>query len=932
MNHSRKRTIVIRRFVILCACALVIALIEARAQSVRHSGVVTDESGSPIANAGLALENPNGALVQKSSTDNQGKFSFESLAAGSYVLTISASKFEPRRMILEVPRYQSPKMAPEIAIKLSPAQIRGEITITANRGAVVETENSAPVVSVREQSDFRARPIATIGNALENAVGVMTQQSAYGQVSPFLRGLTGYQVLNLIDGVRFNNSTFRSGPNQYLAFAEPSQVQRVEAMLGPASSQYGSDALGGAIQLVTLSPNFSGEPHGELQTFAASADASAGADAKFSIGSERLAWLAGGSWRRLNDLRAGGGADSRHVFKRFFGLSDDLIRDLYGSRQQDTGFTQYGAHTKLAARMANDQNLTLWYQRSDLDRVRGYKDLWGGLGRLRSDFEPQALQFFYARYEKSSLGFLDSLSGTFSINSQSDGSIRQGLRASNTITRDESEVNSFGYALQATTHIANRNAVVFGGEIYNERIGAWRDDTDPRTNTPVEKRALYPNGSRYTTYGLFAQDTLDLVRGKVRATFGGRYTRASFKTFADQNRDAAGNNLGVIDSARTFDDLTFNANLSWQLSPAFALNFLSSRGFRAPNLNDLGALGLNDLGYEIPAEAAASAGGLIGVSDGEGVASNGRKVGSLEAERLFNYEFGATLRLRRLYVRAHAFDAELKDPIVRRTLLFPVGGAPSQLAGVAVTPIAQTAAQRAQNVVSVATPIDPRAVKAFVNEGKSKYYGVETIFHYTASPQWSVEGNYSYLVGRELNPNRFIRRLPPQQGFLAIRFQPGGRSNWIELSGNFSGPQERLSGGDITDERIGAARRRSDITDFFQGSLIRPFINAGTDGVFGTVDDLFTPTNETAAQIRDRVLPIGATINGVTITDDNSRAPLYTKTAGFASLNLRGGIAITENVSLNVALRNLLDRNYRVHGSGIDAPGVNLFVGVNFSF
>lgn len=927
MNLSRKQTVIVCRIAIFCACVFLTAFIQARAQSSPR-GVVTDESGSPIIEADLTLHNPHGTLIQKTSTDKEGRFLIKSLPPGSYVLTISALQFEPRRMILEFPHYEPA----EIAIKLSPARVRGEITITANRGAVIEAENSAPMVSVRDQDDFRARPLATIGNALEGAAGVMTQQSAYGQISPFLRGLTGYQVLNLIDGVRFNNSTFRSGPNQYLAFAEPSQAQRVEAMLGPASSQYGSDALGGAIQLITLSPNFSREAHGELQTFAASADASVGADAKVAIGSERVAWLAGGAWRRHNDLRAGAGVDSRHAFKRFFGLSDDLIRDLYGSRQQDTGFTQYGAHTKLAARLAHDQNLTLWYQRSDLDRVRGYKDLWGGLGRLRSDFEPQALQFFYARYEKSGLGFLDSLSGTFSINSQSDGSIRQGLRASNTITRDESRVNSFGYALQATTHIANRNAVVFGGEIYNEHVGAWREDTDPRTNIPVEKRALYPNGSRYTTYGLFGQDTLDLVRGKVRATFGGRLTRVDFKTFADRNRDAAGNNLGVIDSARTFDDLTFNASLSWQLTPELALNFLTSRGFRAPNLNDLGALGLNDLGFEIPAEAAAAVGGLVGTSDGEGVASNGKKVVALEAERLFNYEIGATLRLRRLYVRAHAFDAELKDPIVRRTLLFPAPGAPSQLAGVTVAPIAPTAAQRAQSVVSVATPLDPRAVKAFVNEGKAKYYGVETIFHSTIPPQWSVEGAYSYLIGRELDPNRFIRRLPPQQGFLAIRFQPGGRSAWIELSGNFSGPQKRLSGGDITDERIGAARRRSDITDFFQASLVRPFINAGADGFFGTADDLFTPTNETVAQIRDRVLPIGATINGVTITDDNARAPLYSKTAGFASFNLRGGIAIAENVGLNLALMNLLDRNYRVHGSGIDAPGVSLFVGLKFTF
>ncbi len=868
--------------------------------------------------------------MQESTTDNHGRFWFDRLRPGSYLIKIYADGFEPQQMVLKVP----PNQQPTIRIELSLMPVRSEITITANRGAIAETGASAPIVNVRDQDDFRARPLATIGNALEGSAGVTVQQSAYGQASPFLRGLTGYQVLNLIDGVRFNNSTFRSGPNQYLAFAEPSQAQRVEAMLGPASSQYGSDALGGAIQLLTLSPSFSEsyDPavNGELRTFAASADASFGADANVSVGVRNIVWLVGGAWRRHNDLRAGGGRDSHHVFKRFFGLSDNLVRELYGARQQDTGFTQFGAHTKLAARLADNQNLTLWYQRSELEGVRGYKDLWGGLGRLRSDFEPQALQFFYARYEKSGLGVLDSLSGTFSINSQGDGSIRQGLRATNAVTRDESLVNSFGYALQATTHVASRNAVAFGGEIYNEHISAHRDDTGPRANIPVEKRALYPNGSRYTTYGLFAQDTLDVVRDKLRATFGGRSTRVTFKTFADRNRDAAGANLGVIDSSQTFDDLTFNANLSWQVTGAFTLNLLTGCGFRAPNLNDLGALGLNDLGYEVPAEAAV--GGLIGTSDGEGVASNGRRVSALRAERLFNYELGATLRLRRLYVRAHAFDAKLKDPIVRRTLLFPAGGVPAQLAGIAVAPIAQSLAQRDQHVVSVATSLDPRAVKAFVNEGAAKYYGVEAIFRYAISTEWSAEGNYSYLVGRELDPNRFIRRLPPQQGFLALRFQPGGKYPWVELSGNFSGAQERLSGGDVTDERIGTARRRRDITDFFQGSLVSQFINPGADGIFGTSDDIFAPTDETAAQIRDRVLPIGATINGVRIVDDNSRAPLYAKTAGFASLNLRAGIALAENVGLNIALMNFLDRNYRVHGSGVDAPGINLFVGLKFSF
>ena len=164
---------------------------------------------------------------------------------------------------------------------LTLAGFQSNVTVTAERGTVADVERTRPVVTVRDADDFRSRPLATIGNALEGGAGIMAQQSTYGQVSPFLRGLTGYHVLNLIDGVRFNNSTFRSGPNQYLAFVDPAQAQRIEAMLGPASSQFGSDALGGTIQVLTPSPllarGMQRRVTGSANLFAASGDESAGA-------------------------------------------------------------------------------------------------------------------------------------------------------------------------------------------------------------------------------------------------------------------------------------------------------------------------------------------------------------------------------------------------------------------------------------------------------------------------------------------------------------------------------------------------------------------------------------------------------------------------------------------------------------------------------
>ncbi len=928
-----------QRFVFVTVALLTGALgvpFSAGAQEIQRRVTVVEESGGAIAGARWVLRSSQGTVLQQGGTDAAGAFTIAGLPPGTYWLEVAAPAFQERRMSVEL----SAREAPPLDVSLGLAGFRSEVTVTAQTGIASDIEEAGAVVTVRSD-DFRTRPLSTIGSALDGAPGVMVQQSTYGQSSPFLRGLTGYQVLNLVDGIRFNNSTFRSGPNQYLAFVDPSQVQQIEAMLGPASSQFGSDALGGAIHVLTPRSHFGGSGRvnvkGGVSVFGGTADQSGGGDAGAAIATQNISWNVGGSWRRLNDLRAGDGSDSHHVLRRFFGLSDPQIEEITGTRQLDTGFAQSGFNTKVAARLGHQQSLTSWYQYSDQQDVRGYKDLWGGLGRLRSDFDPQRLHFFYTRYEKLDVGGLDWLTGTFSLNSQGDGSIRQGLRTTDPIVDDDVRVGAFGYAVQAGVHVASRQALVFGAEIYDEHIDAERHQTDPATGATQQRRALYPNGSRYRTAGLFVQDTVDIVRGAarggVKANFGARFTRVDVDTFADRNLDDVGQSLGVVDSSQSFQNWAFNVGLTWQATEVLAINALVGRGFRAPNLNDLGALGLNDLGYEVPAQATVGAGAFVGASDGEGVLSSGRRVSDLEAESLMNYEVGAVLRWRGLYARAHAFDAELTNPIVRRTLTFPIDQLPATLAGLPVTMIPPTSAQRVQGVASVATAFDPRAVKAFVNDGSARYYGIDALMTWRLSPRWFTETSYSYLVGHDLHPTRPVRRLPPQQGGMSIRFQPGGRRlSWIGASALLSGAQKELSGGDVTDERIGAARRRTDISDFFRGGLIRPFLSAGNDGSFGTADDVFALTNETVAQIRDRVLPIGATINGVTIVDDGTRVPLYLDTSAFASLSLEAGVSITSNLNLNLAITNVLDRNYRIHGSGVDAPGINVYARLTASY
>ena len=745
------------------------------------------------------------------------------------------------------------------------------VTVTAVRGAAVDAADSPQVNLVGERSG------PTVAHALEAQPNVHLQQTGPGQVSPFLRGLTGYQVLNLVDGVRFNNSTFRSGPNQYLAYLEPSQADHVESMLGPSGTQYGSDGLGGTIQVLSRAGRFTDVPRwaGRLNLDGHSADLSGGGAGEIAYSSAKLFALLGGAGSRHNDLRAGGGFDSHNVLTRLYGFDRQQVKSLLGSRLPDTAYSQAGAHGKVAFRPSSTQLITGWYQRGELWGVRNYKDLWGGLGRLTSELTPQLMDLAYVRYEKLQAGPFDSLSARFSINSQRDGGIRQNLRATDAVTREYNRVNALGYSGQGVTHVGSHTLVTFGGELYDEAIRSRR------TLNNLAVRPLYPDNSSYRSGGAFAQGTTELP-ARLRLGYGVRYTRINYTNLA-------------------FADWTGHGSLSYRLTPLFGLHVTGSRGFRAPNLNDLGSIGLNDLGYEMPVVEALAARPLLADSAGEGALSKGSAARALGVETLRNLEAGVAWRSTRHSGRVQFFDAALSDPIARRTLLFPANSVPTSLAGIAVSPLVPTAAQQAQGVVTVATGFDPRAVKAFVNDGAARYWGGESLWRTDFSSRWRLTANYSYLLGRDVNPNRNIRRLPPQQGEVALRY---GRRWWVEGVVRASGAQERLSGGDIDDERIGGSRRRSDIADFFNGARA-PRIG------------------ETLLQIQNWVLP------GVA---DSVRVALYSNTPGWTTVELRGMLPLGERWTVYGGLSNLADRNFRIHGSGVDAPGLNASLGARLTF
>jgi outer membrane receptor protein involved in Fe transport len=760
---------------------------------------------------------------------------------------------------------------------------------------------------------------------LEPASGVLVQETTPGQASPFLRGLTGYQTLLVVDDIRLNTSMFRSGPNQYLGFLEPGQIETVEAVLGPSSAAFGSDALGGTVQLRTRSarpgPPGAAWTHGDAGMSGASGDWSVRVDATVSTGWGSARWgrvwlLGSGSGRRHNDARTGGALDSHHVYTRFFGLPAR-------GRLQDTGFRQYGTLLKGGWRSESGHDLTASYQRGAMRDVRAYRELQGGLGRLQALYQPQSLDLLYGRWERYGWGVLESLRATVSYNRQVDDSQRQGPLYSDVITRDWNRAEATGGTLQGTATPWRALQIGFGADLYRERIASARTEENPATGQPAVKRAQYPDGSLYRSGGFYAQARWQSAGGRWQAGAEGRWTDVAV---------TLGPAAGAPGGGQRFQNATWNANLRWRAHPALAFGALAGRGFRAPNLNDLGTLGLTGLGFEVPAAEAVSAGAQFGADASEGALPVGRAPRPLRAESMLNYELSARLTLGRFSWRAQGFTFDLHDPIVRRTMLFPLAAPPTAVAGMAVQPVAPTAAQRTAGVTGVATALDARAIKAFVNDGSSRYAGVETDLRWALTRRWSVEASSTWITGRERSPDRPARRLPPRMSGASLRYAGAPRRPWFELGLSAHGEQARLNPGDVDDERIGASRRRADIAAFFRAGMNAASVSPGADGRPGTADDVFAPTGETLRQMQDRVLPLGTVVQGVLVVNDQSRAPLFTRSPGWWTARVRAGMPVGERWDLFGGVENMLDRDYRVHGSGIDGMGRSVFAGIRFRF
>ena len=425
--------------------------------------------------------------------------------------------------------------------------------------------------SVIDLQDLLERAPADMLQALERETGVLMQRTQRGAASPFIRGLTGQQVLILIDGIRMNNATFRTGPNQYFNTIDPGMVDHIEVIRGPQTVLWGSDAMGGVINVVTRRTPVDALLNDPLRTWTSRYSSADGGiytrlNYQFQKGATRV--FAGSGYGNFNDLDRGG--------------------DL--GRQPATAYSQYSGDVRVDRLITENQAVTLsvqHFEQHDVFRTDRFPS-------RRTIVDPQQRSMAYVRFQGTDMGEIyDNYMLTFSMHRQRE----QATDArSDKSYWDDMETDNYSYGLQLLLgrELENGWNLTYGVDSYRDVVDSFRNRYDNLTNEFVSSPTpKYPDDGRFRQTGAFLQIDKEL---SDRLSFNGgvRFTRAHAQVTpmvdVDHDNDPATDpESQPVFISPTFDDWSAGGGLNFKLDENTALVGSVSEGFRAPNLDDLAA-------------------------------------------------------------------------------------------------------------------------------------------------------------------------------------------------------------------------------------------------------------------------------------------------------------------------------------------------------
>ena len=583
--------------------------------------------------------------------------------------------------------------------------------VVTSRNIKTSQAKSPYVISAIDQTQIRETNARTTPEALQGVAGVFLQKTNHGGGSAFIRGLTGNQTLLVIDGIRLNNATYRYGPNQYLNTIDMFTLERVDVLKGIGAIEYGSDAMGGVINLTTKEVNTSGFKDFKLSNTSKflSSQMEKTNRTEMSYAANNLSILGGLSIKRYGDIVGGDGVGN----------------------QAPTGYREKNYNIKAKVKLSSSQEITFSTQNTIQRDIPIYhKIVLENFKINQVDKQVHNLNYLKYRYaskHKVISEILVTLSQQRSIENRSNQKNNATL-----LRKERDTIHSTGITAEMIVKPTKNWTSNTGVDIYSDLVNSNTTETNTSANTQIQKRGLYPNGSIYKNNSLFNIHYLNL--GKLSIIAGIRYNFLDIRI-----SDTTLGNVTLKPSA-----LVTNYGVNYQVNKNHFIFGSISTGYRAPNIDDLGTLGIVDFRYEIPSY-------------------------NLKPEKSKNIELGYKYNAVKTNFSVSLFQMNLKDVIAR--------------------------------IIVDGQVVNGYNVYTKKNIETSYIKGTEISVSHKINNHFAFQTNATYTYGQNVTKNEPMRRMPPFFGQNTLSWH--SKNKTVAIRHQFAGKQTRLAKGDIDDNRIG---------------------------------------------------------------------------------------------------------------------------------
>lgn len=433
-------------------------------------------------------------------------------------------------------------------------------------------------VSVITQEDIKRSNAQTVGDLLDMIPGVrVNSDGGQGMKRIKIRGEDSFRTVVMIDGQRISEQKSMSGAPMLI---DPAMIERIEVIKGPASVLYGSDAIGGAVNIITKK---GGDKPFQAEVSAGMNSSNNGTTASFSLFGAHNGWRyrLGVAHEKGDDLDTPKGEISPTDFES---LGANLFVAYDIDPNKEIGFTVDYFDMDFRSADVNTPAFFVDVPKWKRTKVGAFTELRAinqYLQRLRVDA-------FYQNSDKSMHNHVESSEMPFKIDPYADN-----------------DLDSYGFSAQADWALGDNHYLITGYEFNYDDLDAISRTESHVANFIGSMASGAPIGSHYYTKTGYYQGTMQThalfaamestLPYDLKLNYGVRYTYVKTDmTKADGVQHYwSGRNAGTENTSgfgeegnETNDRFVFNAGISWTGIENWTLRAAWSQGFRTPLLQE----------------------------------------------------------------------------------------------------------------------------------------------------------------------------------------------------------------------------------------------------------------------------------------------------------------------------------------------------------